>query len=111
MVGGVGRWLTDVSYLLTDRNMIRGYLNKALRLFAGGGDASKLPVANAARIRRILVLLDEVTAPGDMNIAGYRFHGLQGKPKRYAVDASGNYRITFGWDGDDAVDVDLEDYH
>jgi toxin HigB-1 len=30
---------------------------------------------------------------------------------RYAVDASGNWRITFGWDGDDAIDVDLEDYH
>ena len=28
-----------------------------------------------------------------------------------AVDASGNWRITFGWDGMDAIDVDLEDYH
>ena len=29
----------------------------------------------------------------------------------FAVDASGNWRITFRWDGKDAVDVDLEDYH
>jgi len=27
------------------------------------------------------------------------------------VDASGNWRITFGWDGDDAIEIDLEDYH
>jgi len=46
-----------------------------------------------------------------MNVAGFRFHGLSGKPKRYSVRMSANYRITFGWDGDDAVDVDLEDYH
>jgi proteic killer suppression protein len=30
---------------------------------------------------------------------------------RYAVNASGNWRITFGWGEGDATDVDLEDYH
>jgi proteic killer suppression protein len=30
---------------------------------------------------------------------------------RLAVWASGNYRITFGWSGEEAVEVDLEDYH
>jgi toxin HigB-1 len=30
---------------------------------------------------------------------------------RYAVDASGNWRITFGWSEGDATEVDLEDYH
>jgi proteic killer suppression protein len=29
---------------------------------------------------------------------------------RFAVSVSPNWRITFGWDGEDAVD-DLEDYH
>jgi len=43
---------------------------------------------------------------------GLRFHSLKGSEKgRYAVDASGNWRITFSWDGEDAIDVDLEDYH
>ena len=28
---------------------------------------------------------------------------------RYALDASGNWRITFRWDGEDAIEVDLED--
>ena len=46
-----------------------------------------------------------------MNIAGMRFHGLQGKPQRWAVRVSGNLRITFGWLGDEAVDIDFEDYH
>jgi len=30
---------------------------------------------------------------------------------RFAVWVSENYRITFGWAGEDAIDVDLEDYH
>jgi len=47
-----------------------------------------------------------------MSQPGLRFHALKGAAKeRYAVDASGNWRITFAWDGEDAVDVDLEDYH
>ena len=29
----------------------------------------------------------------------------------YAVWATGNYRITFGWEGEDAMNVDLEDCH
>lgn len=91
--------------------MVRSFKSKALKKFASTGDASKLPVPDADRVRRILARLDAAMSPDDMNLPGYRFHGLQGKPKRYAVNASGNYRITFGWDGDDAVDVDIEDYH
>lgn len=92
-------------------HMVRSFKSKALKKFATTGDASKLPVPDADRVRRILARLDAAMSPDDMNLPGYRFHGLQGKPKRYAVNASGNYRITFGWDGDDAVDVDIEDYH
>jgi len=60
---------------------------------------------------RILQLLDVASQPQDVNIAGYRFHVLQGKPKRWSVRVTGNYRITFGWSGEDALDVDFEDYH
>ena len=60
----------------------------------------------------MLVTLDEAECPEDMNVAGWRFHALKGAMKgRYAVDASGNWRLTFGWDGRHAIDVDLEDYH
>jgi proteic killer suppression protein len=91
--------------------MIKTFRSKALKLFFEKGDASKLPVQNPSRIRRMLALLDVSTKPEDMNIPGSRFHGLNTKPKRYATDASGNYRMTFGFEDEDAVDVDLEDYH
>jgi proteic killer suppression protein len=47
-----------------------------------------------------------------VNLPGFRFHALVGRDKgRYAVNASGIWRITFGWKDGDAIDVDLEDYH
>ncbi|HEX9322025.1 MAG TPA: hypothetical protein VF913_07890 [Xanthobacteraceae bacterium] len=47
-----------------------------------------------------------------MNIPGLRFHPLKGRQKgRYAVDVGGNRRITFGFDGEDAIDVDPKDDH
>ncbi len=92
--------------------MIRSYRSKALRRFMEQGDASKLSVQNVLRIERILARLDGAMTADDMDLPGLRFHSLKGRDKgRFAVDASGNWRITFAWDGMDAVDVDLEDYH
>lgn len=92
--------------------MIRSFRSKALRRLAEQGDASKLSVPNIRRVETIIARLDAAQIPEDMNLPGYRFHGLKGKEKgRYAVDASGNWRITFAWDGRNAIDVDLEDYH
>ena len=92
--------------------MIRSFPSKALRRLIEQGDASKLSVSNIKRVERILTELDTANEPDQMNSPGLRFHGLKGKDKgRFAVDASGNWRITFGWDGDDAIEVDLEDYH
>jgi len=60
-------------------------------------------------------MLDRLEAskqPQDMNLPGYRWHPLKGDRKgTYAVAVSGNWRITYRWDGEDAVHVDLEDYH
>jgi proteic killer suppression protein len=92
--------------------MIRSSRSKSLRKFAQDEDGWKLSVQNPNRIRRILLALNEAKIPDAVNMPGLRFHSLKGSDKgRYAVDASGNWRITFGWDGEDAVDVDLEDYH
>jgi hypothetical protein len=42
--------------------------------------------------------------------SGWFFHGLKGVD-RYSVRVTGNWRVTFGWLGEDAMDVDIEDYH
>jgi proteic killer suppression protein len=60
----------------------------------------------------MLLRLDTAASPQEMDAPGLRSHALRDKEKgRFAVWASENYRSTFGWSGEDAVEVDLEDYH
>jgi toxin HigB-1 len=67
-------------------------------------------VQNTRRIANILRALDDASLPEDL--PGFRFHALVGRDRgRYAVNASGNWRVTFGWMDGDAIDVDLEYYH
>jgi len=92
--------------------VIRSFRSKALARFAETGDRSKLSVSNLARVERIIQALDVAVEPAEMNMPGFYFHGLVGRDAgRFSVRVTGNWRITFGWDGKDAVDVDLEDYH
>lgn len=92
--------------------MIKSFRNKGLALFWETGNTRKLAVQNPKRLQLILEALEVARQPADMKLPGLRWHPL-GKmdPGRYAVEASGNYRVTFAWSGTDAVEVDLEDYH
>lgn len=50
--------------------------------------------------------------PTDMNLPGYEFHGLQGKLEGcFSVSVSGDRRLIFTFNGENAVDVDHVDYH
>ncbi len=91
--------------------MIGSFRNKALeRLWLTGRSAKIRPDLKSRCLRR-LDALNEAGTPRDMNIPGFNFHGLRGKPKRYSVHVNGPWCVTFGWDENDAVDVDLEQYH
>jgi proteic killer suppression protein len=47
-----------------------------------------------------------------MNSLGFGFHPLTGDlAGHYAFNVSRNWRATFGWRGENADAVDLEDYH
>lgn len=47
-----------------------------------------------------------------MNLRGLYLHELKGKRRgAWAVRVSGNWRIIFRFEGEDAIDVDYEDYH
>jgi toxin HigB-1 len=91
--------------------MIVSYRSKTLKRFALTGNYKGLSVQKPLRIAQILKALDAATRPDALDLPGLRFHRLKGNPIRYTVWASENWRITFGWDGADAVEVDMEDYH
>ena len=92
--------------------MIRTFKHKGLERFFTKGDHRSIPAQSAARIERMLDRLDTSVKPGDMDVPGYRFHPLKGaRVGEFAVSVSGNWRLTFSFDGDDAIEVNLEDYH
>jgi len=56
--------------------------------------------------------LDASKKAEDMDLTGYKFHALKGDRKgEFAVSVTGNWRITYHFIGEDAVNVNLEDYH
>jgi proteic killer suppression protein len=88
-----------------------GFRHKGLEELHSTGKTRRIGSEYVKKCIRILQLLDVSERPEDMNVAGLRFHGLQGKPSRWSVRVTGNHRITFGWAGEEAIEVDLEDYH
>jgi proteic killer suppression protein len=47
-----------------------------------------------------------------MNFPGWRLHELTGVLKNHwAVPVDGNWRLTFTFEGEDAILVDYQDYH
>ena len=91
--------------------MIKSFKHKGLKLLYEEGNACKVQPELAARIARRLESLAGATRPEDLNLPGYNFHGLRGEPKRYSVHVNGLWCIVFGWEDDDAVNVDLKNYH
>jgi toxin HigB-1 len=92
--------------------MIVSFRSRALKRYWERDDVSKLPSDRLERIAMILDRLDAATKADDLNLPGLGFHKLSGQSKgRYAVSVSANWRITYGWKEQDAIEVDFEDYH
>ncbi len=91
--------------------MIESFRHKGLALLFMNNDASKVRPDLADRCRSRLDVLDNAAAPDGLNLPGFDFHSLRGKPKRYAVKVNGPWRITFEFGDGNALKVDLENYH
>jgi toxin HigB-1 len=92
--------------------MIRSFRHKGLKRLFEADDRSKLTAQDVDKIARILARLACSRAPDDMAAPGFRLHPLKGDLKGFwAVTVRANWRIVFRFEGQDAVDVDLIDYH
>lgn len=91
--------------------MIRSFRHKGLRELFLTGRSSKVRADLQRRCLIRLDALDQAIALTDLNVPGFNFHGLQGKPRRYSMHVNGPWCITFEWDDSDVFRVDLEQYH
>lgn len=69
--------------------------------------------AHASRLAAMLRRLNEATNAQGMNLPGWGQHPLKARDLKghYSVWVSGNWRLTFTFDGADAVLLDCRDYH
>jgi toxin HigB-1 len=92
--------------------VIKSFRHKGIQRFFLRGTTVGIQAAHAARLARQLQRLDVARRPQDMNMPGWKLHALKGDRKGYwAVWVSGNWRLTFKFEGEDAVLVDYQDYH
>lgn len=92
--------------------MIKSFRHKGLKKFYETGSVAGVRSSHKSRLRMILAALDSSFEIGDMDIPGFRLHGLKGRLKgRWSVSVSGNWRITFEFREGNAYVLDYEDYH
>lgn len=92
--------------------MIRSFRHRGLKRLYEQGDRSKIGAAMLDRVENILAVLDRASGPDAMNLPTYRLHPLKGGRKGFwAVTVRANWRIVWRFEGTDAADVDLTDYH
>ena len=63
--------------------------------------------------RRKLMMLDAATQLGDLaRVPGNRLEALQRNRKgQYSIRINDQWRVCFRWNGSDALDVEIVDYH
>lgn len=92
--------------------MIASFRSRALRRFWTKNDRAAVSASFRPKIQLLLIALNRARRPEDMAFPGSGFHALTGSMAgRFTLTVSRNWRITFAFQGENATDVDLEDYH
>ena len=92
--------------------MIKSFVHKGLENFFRTGSKAGIQAQHVGRLRPQLALLHQARVPQDMNAPGWKLHALKGDLKgHWSVAVSGDWRLTFRFEGEDAVLVDYQDYH
>jgi proteic killer suppression protein len=92
--------------------VIRSFKHKGIEGFFLTGSKTGIQAKHAERLRILLTTLNLASTSLDMNRPGWQWHSLKGSLKKHwAVTVSGNWRLTFSFDGEDAILVDYCDYH
>lgn len=92
--------------------MIKSFRHKGLETYFRSGSKAGIQPHHADRLRVQLTMLDNARKPEDMNAPGWRLHSLSGDlAGHYSITVNGNWRVTFRFEGCDAILVDYQDYH
>jgi proteic killer suppression protein len=92
--------------------VIKSFRHKGIERFFRTGSVAGIQPHHATKLRLMLGALDHASSERDMDVSGWRLHGLSGKQQGFwSVTVNGNWRLIFVFDGADADLVDYVDYH
>jgi proteic killer suppression protein len=92
--------------------VIRSLRHAGLEEFFKTGSKAGIQPAHAKKLKGQLVVLNRATTPAMMNAPGWHLHPLKGDlANHWSVRVSGNWRMTFRFEGEDVILVDYRDYH
>ena len=92
--------------------MIKSFRHCGIEKLFRTGSKAGIQAKHADKLRLQLFALDNAKSPADMNAPGWKLHRLFGSlADHWAISVSGNWRMTFQIDGEDAILVDYQDYH
>ncbi|HEX4056160.1 MAG TPA: type II toxin-antitoxin system mRNA interferase toxin, RelE/StbE family [Tepidisphaeraceae bacterium] len=92
--------------------MIRSFGHRGLKRLYERGDPRGIRPDLRDTVEEILTVLNAAESPEALNVPGYRLHPLKGDLKGFwSVTVRANWRIIFRFEGKDAVDVEMIDYH
>ncbi len=92
--------------------VIVGFRHKGLEALYRTGRKAGVQAAHVPKLRRILSALDVAQVPADVDIPGFRLHGLRGSMAgQWSIWVNGNWRVTFRFVDTDVELVDYQDYH
>jgi len=92
--------------------VIRSFRHAGLEKFFRTGSKAGIQPAHARKLEVQLVTLNQAPSPQGMNFPGWQLHQLQGDlAGHWSVRVNGNWRLTFRFEGEDAILVDYRDYH
>ena len=92
--------------------MIKNFRHKGVEEFFKTGSKAGIRPQHAEKLGKQLFALDNARRPTDMSAPGWRLHRLKGEfANHWSIDVSGNWRLTFAFEIEDAVLVDYQDYH
>ena len=92
--------------------MIKDFRHKGIERYFKSGSKAGIQAKHEKRLRLQLGRLDAASGPQDMSLPGWKLHALKGELKgHWAVWVDENWRLTFAFEGEDAILVDYQDYH
>lgn len=91
--------------------MIRSFRHAGLERFFRTGSKAGIQPAHAKKLAVQLGTLNISRDAVRMNVPGWNLHPLKGDLSgHWSVKVDGNWRLTFAFDGEDAILVDYLDY-